>query len=498
MEEHQEPVESSSSEPVVITQENQINEVKKQGPNKIVIGALLVVLIAAGSAMFMYIHKKKPVTVSNVTPVITYYYNDGKTVMWQDKDPAKSLAISQAPVAPHFLNAVYLELEQKYGGGFYKQGAWDVVTTLDKNLQTSAEKYVLAQEPSLLKHTANAAGFVGEDVVTGKIVSLVGNLPSQLTQPHDYANYMIEPGSSIKPFVYATLFDQTTNYGAGSNIEDTQGPLEGYPCTVSTPLSASNCLYNYDRQYYGNLPIRYSLAYSRNIPAVKAASIVGIKKIAETVKKLGATKGYNCYPGGVQASKPIDCFSAAAIGDGAYINFSEEVNAYASLSRNGVYIPSVMTDKVSLNGKVKSEWSAPKGEQVIKADAAYIVSDILSDPNAGFLSKGFKPSFMSGNFKTSIMTGVTNDLNTFSSFAYTTQYVAGFWFGKPGNAGYTYEADTIPVISGWLSDAEAGKTAVERVMPAGLQTLPAQVADPSAPGILPRPTTDIYPSYYKP
>src|SRR5258708_6361019 len=81
--------------------------------------------------------------------------------------------------APYFVLAAKQELEQKYGSQTVQRGGWQVVTTLNLNLQTEAEKLVADNYPSIQRLSRGAAdeeAFVAEDVQTGQIVSLVGGV----------------------------------------------------------------------------------------------------------------------------------------------------------------------------------------------------------------------------------------------------------------------------------------------------------------------------------
>src|SRR5665647_364706 len=134
--------------------------------------------------------------------------------------------------APYFVLAAKQELEKKYGATTVQRSGWVVTTTLDMNLQSLAEKQVANSLPLIKRNGGDNAAFAAEDVKTGQMVALVGGVDftNEVFGKINYAQTPIPPGSSFKPYDYATLLNNT-NAGAGSVLYDSQGVLPGYPCT---------------------------------------------------------------------------------------------------------------------------------------------------------------------------------------------------------------------------------------------------------------------------
>jgi len=124
--------------------------------------------------------------------------------------------------APYFVLAAKQQLEQTYGATTVQRGGWKVTTTLDMNLQNSADQIVSNNLPNVERRTAGLAdeeAEVTEDVQTGQIVSLVGGVDFSNAQygEHNYAaGVLVSPGSSFKPYDYTTLINNNNNVGAGS------------------------------------------------------------------------------------------------------------------------------------------------------------------------------------------------------------------------------------------------------------------------------------------
>jgi penicillin-binding protein 1A len=405
--------------------------------------------------------------------------------------------------APYFVLAAKDELNAKYGSQTATSAGWKVTTTLDMNLQTLAEQQVQKDLPEVKKQGGDTAAFAAEDVKTGQMVALVGGVDffDKDHGQYNYARSPIPPGSSFKPYDYVTMLDNTTNSGAGAVLYDNQAPLTGYPCTnKARPKDGGNCLTDYDFRYPGAETIRYALGGSRNVPAVKAMLTVGTTKVITTAQTMGLTSGYKCYSD-EQLTKDAPCYGSSAIGDGAYLHLDEHVNGFATLSREGAYIPQTYILKINdSKGKVIDEWKPPKPNQVVRQDAAFIIDDILSDPNASYLPSGRKMHRYKGwNF--AVKTGTTNDAKDGLMMSFSTQYAAGVWVGyhnrQVAMTG-AMEDMTEPVIQGWMNGAHSNLTPVNWTKPADIKTLPAYVVRShiGIGSVEPSPSTDLFPSWY--
>lgn len=416
--------------------------------------------------------------------------------------------------APWFVLTAKEELERRFGGSTVKRGGWKVTTTLDLTAQKLAEEQVQKGMAQVRRQGGDTAGFVAEDVTTGQVVALVGGV--DFSNPdHGQNNYAhdleLPPGSSFKPYDYAALIDTQKNVGAGSVLYDTKGPVPGYPCTTGATRTG-NCLVDYDLRYPGPMTIRYALGGSRNVPASKAMLIVGVEQTIEVAHKLMTNYGedgkpdpnignYRCYYD-EQNTQQAPCYASSALGDGAYLRLDEHVHGYGTLSRNGLNIPQTYIMKVQdASYKTVTEWKPTKGTQAIQPDTAYIVSDMLSDPNASYFPGGSKPQRYK-DWKFSAKTGTTNDSKDGLMMMYSTKYAAGVWVGHNKRqvvmSGFM-ETMTQPIVQGWMRPMHDNVPVVERVKPAGIQTLPAFIVrnHVGVGSVEPSPANDLFPSWYK-
>lgn len=299
--------------------------------------------------------------------------------------------------APHFVQMVRAQLEKELGKATVGKGGLTVKTTLDNRVQDIVQASVnsLFTETSLPR-TANfdngAATVI--DNATGQVLAMQGsrdyNFPGY--GQDNAAISFIQPGSSIKPLVFAALFKQKTgqNYGTGSFLKDEP---------IDQIYGAK--LENFDKRFLGNLTIRQGLAQSRNIPAVKAMYINGRDDTIKTIQDLG-NKSY-CTDG---VDKEVGL--AAAIG-GCGLKQVEHANAFASLARGGVYKPyATILEVKNANKEVIKKW-VDQPKQVIDPQIPYMLESILSDDNARAPSFGRGASGLNvPGVKTFTKTGTSN------------------------------------------------------------------------------------------
>lgn len=426
--------------------------------------------------------------------------------------------------APYFVLAAKQELQMKYGASVVQRGGWKVTTTLNMDLQNKAEELVNNNVKNTRRFGADQAAVVGEEVKTGQIVSLVGGTDftnKDYGQNNYAAGIKIPPGSSFKPYDYATFINNNNNVGAGSVLYDSQTPLPGYPCTnKERPKNGGNCLQDYDFRYPGAITLRYALGGSRNVPAVKAmlqsvpndtspGKVNSINKVISTASAMMANpyaqakhkNTYNCY-GDEGLTIVTQCYAASAIGDGAYLHLDDHVNGLATLARMGNAIPRTYILKVTdASSKTLYQWTQPQSKQVIKADAAYIVNSMASDPKASYFPNSLKFQTQKNGWNFAVKTGTTNDGYDGLMTSWSTKYSFVSWVGNHNrNVTLTTSMEnlTAPLTRGWMEYAHANEKAENWVAPATIKNSAAFVvrSHVGIGSIEPSPTTDVYPSYY--
>lgn len=379
--------------------------------------------------------------------------------------------------APHFVQMVRGELEKKLGKATVGRGGLIVKTTLDirvqNKLESSMKDMFSSYYPGYAGFTNGAATF--EDVKTGQVLAMMGsrdfNYPG--FGQDNAATAFIQPGSSIKPFVYAELFKDkgadNLNFGSGSILSDSSTDFGGYK-----PQNA-------DGRFKGNITIRNSLDWSRNIPALKAMQISGIEPTIKDIRLMG--NQYYCTQG-----QEKELSLPAAIG-GCGTRMVDHVNALSTLARGGVYMPQSTILKVTnSNGEVLEEYNKDT-KRVIDAQPVYVVNDILGDANAraGLFGRTITPNMDAVGAKIALKTG-TSDRNLQPKDIWTvgyTPHVAGtVWLGNSDTTPLTNGNSSIPAqildpvmayITQLYQDSKQAKVGDWFTAPTGIQRIGREV-----------------------
>ncbi|HYG83737.1 MAG TPA: transglycosylase domain-containing protein [Verrucomicrobiae bacterium] len=389
--------------------------------------------------------------------------------------------------APHFVQMVRSQLENELGKATVGRGGLTVKTTLDWRVQKVVEQAITNLFNSSLPASANfnngAATIV--DTPTGQILALQGsrNYHHPGYGQDNAAIAFIQPGSTIKPLVFAALFKQKPegqlNFGAGTVLRD-------------EPINHiyRHVLENYDHRFLGDLTIRQGLAQSRNVPAVKAMYITGRDATIQTIHDMG-DKSY-CTQG---VDRQVQL--AAAIG-GCGLRQVEHTNAFATFARMGEYKPpTAILEVKNTQGDVIKKWK-DEGKQVLDPQVTYMINDILSDDVARAPSFGLGASGLNvPGVKTATKTGTSN-IGDFSKdlwmMSYTPRATLGIWVGNNDTSPMSHALSSVvgPTVSEIMGPIHteifqrdgSWKPGDWFQRPAGIQTL--AVAG----------RTDIFPSWY--
>jgi penicillin-binding protein 1C len=210
-----------------------------------------------------------------------------------------------------------------------------------------------------------------------------------------------QAGSALKPFLYALAFDERMLTPA-SVLEDS--PVD---------LAVSNGIYspgNYDNHFRGRVSARVALASSLNVPAVRTLTLVGVEPFLAKLRKLG-----------FKGLKESGDFYGPSLALGtADVSLLDLVSAYATLANGGV-----RRDLRLTRGAEESR----KTTRVFSQEAAFLVSDILSDREARSLAFGLENT-LSTRFWSAVKTGTSKDMRDNWCVGYSSHYTVGVWIGN--------------------------------------------------------------------
>ncbi len=325
--------------------------------------------------------------------------------------------------APHFvLQYVKESLVDQFGEQMVDTGGLKVITTLDYDKQVAAQAAISQYSKLLEDAGSNNAALVAMDPKTSQILAMIGSKDFNDEKIDGQFNVAVnarrQPGSSIKPIIYAAamekgytpdtiLFDVKTNFA-----------VTGKPYI---PL-------NYDLQERGPVTMRQALQGSLNIPAVQTFYLVGQKKGIEFAKRLG----YSTFNDGD--------FGLSLVLGGGSVSMLEHVNAYGVFANNGYYNAPVGILKVTdTKNNTLYEWKQNQ-KQVVDANVTSIMSNMLSDDAARAYVFGAGGALTLPGRPVAAKTGTTNEYKDAWTVGYTPSLVAGVWSGNSNNtkmkAGY--------------------------------------------------------------
>ncbi len=325
--------------------------------------------------------------------------------------------------APHWVMYVKQLLAQQFGEAAVENGGLQVTTTLDYDYEKHAEDIVKTEIANLKGyHVANGAAMV-MDPKNGQILAMVGNtdyFDTTIDGNYNDALANRQPGSSLKPIMYATAFEK--GYTPATEIMDvkTDFPTGEAANPTYTPV-------NYDGKYHGPIQLRFALGNSMNIPAVKMLAKVGIKDTMTTGYNMGIT---NWEP---TAENMKDVGLSLVLG-GRETTLLDEMTAYSVFADQGQRHDPVSILKVTdSHGNVLFENHDKPGVQVMPKEVTYLISHILLDNNARSLEFGTNSWLVVSGKTVSVKTGTTDSKKDNWTVGYTPSYVVGVWVGNNDN-----------------------------------------------------------------
>jgi penicillin-binding protein 1C len=339
--------------------------------------------------------------------------------------------------APHFVEFIKQYLVDKYGEDAIQKNGYKVITTLDYDLQQKTEDIIKKDAPDILAkfNASNAAG-VAIDPKTGQILVMVGSkdyFDKTIDGNLNVALAERQPGSTFKPFVYATAFNKgytpdTVLFDVQTEFQSACTPQED-PATssINTSMSTSSadaCYMpaDYDNLWEGPIKLRNALAESRNIPAIKTLYLAGIKDSIATAKSMGIT-----------SLNDPDRYGLTLVLGGGEVSLLEEVGAYGVFANNGIRLPytGILSVQDSSGNIVEQYTSKP--QTALNEQAALQINDILSDDNAKVPAYGYHSVMYYPGRQVASKTGTTNDSRDAWIIGYTPSVVFGMWAGNNDN-----------------------------------------------------------------
>ena len=328
----------------------------------------------------------------------------------------------------NYLKEVIQQVEEETGYNVLTTGM-DVYTNVD----TAAQKRLwdIYNSDEYVNYPDNELQVASTiiDVTNGKVIAQLGSR-HQSSNVSFGTNQAVETnrdwGSTMKPISdYAPAIEYEEYNSTGVTIPDTPYNFPG----------TNTQIYNWDRQYYGNISMVYALQQSRNVPAVRALEKVGLKNAQKFLSSIGID-----YPEMVYANAISSNTSDSSNKYGA--SSEKMAAAYATFANGGTYYkPQYVNRVVFSDGTTKNFETS--GTRVMKETTAYMMTDMLKSVitagtgyNANISGLYHAGKTGTSNYADNELRKLTKDYS-YSSIVtpdelfvgYTTQYSMAVWTG---------------------------------------------------------------------
>lgn len=328
----------------------------------------------------------------------------------------------------NYLKEVIQQVEEETGYNVLTTGM-DVYTNVD----TAAQKRLwdIYNSDEYVNYPDNELQVASTiiDVTNGKVIAQLGSR-HQSSNVSFGTNQAVETnrdwGSTMKPISdYAPAIEHEEYSSTGVTIPDTPYNFPG----------TNTQIYNWDRQYYGNISMVYALQQSRNVPAVRALEKVGLKKAQKFLSSIGID-----YPEMVYANAISSNTSDSSNKYGA--SSEKMAAAYATFANGGTYYKPQYVNRIVFSDGTTKNFDT-SGTRVMKEATAYMMTDMLKSVitagtgyNANISGLYHAGKTGTSNYADNELKKLTKDYN-YSSIVtpdelfvgYTTQYSMAVWTG---------------------------------------------------------------------
>ncbi|MER3559186.1 MAG: hypothetical protein C4336_06870, partial [Armatimonadota bacterium] len=306
-------------------------------------------------------------------------------------------------LAPYAVMDALRMLEQFYGKELLLQGGLRVETTLHMEMQKAAERALLRGVQAFSQQGVTQGAIVLIDLRTGHIRAMVGGVDFRRSQFNTITQGRRQPGSAFKPIVYATAFE-LGKLTPTSVLSDSP---------ISLPSGVRGKLWrpqNADGKFRGAVSVTRALAFSINIPAVRAAQLVGAKELADFAHERF----------GIES--PIEPVLPLALGASA-VRPIELAEAYTVFATRGNRIEPILVKRV-----------LDRNGAVLLDQRAQVVPHVLSEQSAEWIDSILREAVLRGTGKAAARipnargkTGTTSDYRDAWFIGYTDHYLAVVW-----------------------------------------------------------------------
>jgi len=350
-----------------------------------------------------------------------------------DSDIASKIIPQSDPIrAPHFVFSVLDQLSRRYGREMLDRGGWKIYTTLDWDLQQTAERVVSEGAKRNIPFGASNAALAAVDPKTGEIRAMVGSKDFFDASIDGEVNVTMrprQPGSSFKPIAYATAFEK----GFQPETILTDKRIDFGPDGSGKDYIPRN----YDGRYHGTMSMRFALAQSLNIPAVETLYLAGIGPTVDMAHRLGIT-----------TLNDPDRYGLALVLGGGEVRLLDMVSSFGVFAREGERMQvRGISHILDQSGERMGPDDPTPAKTVLDPEVARKISSSLSDNAARTPIFGPRSPLILPDRPVAAKTGTTQDFRDAWTIGYTPSLVAGVWVGNNDNHPLRNGADGVFVAA---------------------------------------------------
>ena len=271
------------------------------------------------------------------------------------------------------------------------------------------------------------------DNATGDVLAMVGGRDFNLSQFNRATQAERQTGSSFKPYVYTAAVE--TGATPQERIADT-------PTTFSTP-GGPYTPHDYEPNYLGSIPLLKAFAESRNIPAVRLAARVGMRKVSEVAHRFGITR-------------EVPPYLPVALGS-VEVTLAQQVAAYSSFPNDGVRVaPHLLRKVTNAEGMPLSEDQAEVVESTNARTARTMMTLFREAVSSGTAAAAGALHHPLGG-----KTGTTSDSTDAWFVGFSPSVTCGVWVGYDSRQSLgdkeTGARAALPIWMDFMRAADAGK-----------------------------------------
>lgn len=325
-----------------------------------------------------------------------------------EKDPTDLKAFSAAFRAPHFVEFIGSHLEE-----WGLADAVIVETTLDPKLQTEVEDQILEEISRLGDRKVGSAAALVVDNASGEILAYQGSknfYDATIGGQNDGVQMKRQPGSALKPFVYAEALS------AGLTPATVLPDLD----TAFGAQKGSYAPKNYDRRLHGPVRLREALANSFNVPAVRVTELLGPDRALSALRRAGFES----------LTKPADFYGLGVVLGNGEVSLWEAARAYSGFSRGGVVMPlRPIRRALRADGSEIPLKPELKPHRFTDESSAALITDILSDNAARARAFGLDNALRLP-FPVAAKTGTSKGYSDNWTVGFTKERTVAVWAGN--------------------------------------------------------------------